>query len=205
MDIRVDDELFDEPIGDRDRLESLIAAVNRTVGAQGRTVTAVFCDGRELDAEQLTQALQSPINEFARLELRSQPAALVAGRIFSQAAALFEETEKDQPLIVEMLNEGNMVRGMELLAGSFRLWQQAHEAVTHAVRLAGIQLDEIRIGETASLDIINGLREKLAQIKEALEARDFVMLADILQYELTETIENWKALIAGLQERIAES
>jgi len=205
MDIRVDDEILDQPIGDGDRLEALIATVNRTVGAQGRTITAVFCDGRELDADQLTQALQSPIKEFARLELRSQPASLVAARIFEQAAALFEETEKDQPLIVEMLNEGNMVRGMELLAGSFRLWQQAHEAVTHAVRLAGIQLDEIRIGETPSLDIINGLHEKLAQIKEALQARDFVMLADILQYELAETIENWKKLIAGLQERTAES
>lgn len=199
MEIRLDDKLLERTIADGDLLETLIADVNRSVAQDRRTVTAVICDGNEMDAEALSAALKEPLGNFQRVDLRSQPASTVAAEVLAQAAALFEETEKDQPAIVQLLGEGNTVRGMELLAGSFRLWQQAHEAVIHAIRLSGVNLDEVRIAETPALEVIDGLRDKLAQIKEALEARDYVMLADILQYELSDTIQNWKSLIARLR------
>lgn len=199
VEIRLDDKLLERTNADGELLETLIADVNRSVAHDRRTVTAVICDGNEMDAVGLSAALKEPLGNFQRVDLRSQPASTVAAEVLAQAAALFEETEKDQPTIVELLGEGNTVRGMELLAGSFRLWQQAHEAVIHAVRLSGVNLDEVRIADTPAIEVIDGLRDKLAQIKEALEARDYVMLADILQYELSETIQNWKSLIARLR------
>jgi hypothetical protein len=39
----------------------------------------------------------------------------------------------------------------------------------------------------------------LLQIKSALQARDHVLLADILQYEFSEVTKSWHDLIAGLR------
>ena len=66
-----------------------------------------------------------------------------------------------------------------------------------------MNLDEVTVQGTPSVDIIGGLRDRLAQIKESLEARDYVMLADILQYEIGDTVQNWKALTAELRARLS--
>ncbi|UCG33328.1 MAG: hypothetical protein JSU68_01610 [Phycisphaerales bacterium] len=203
MDAFLDNEPWDHCLTDGDKLEALLALVNRDAADKGRTVIAIYCDGQEVNAEQLTEALAKPLSKFQRVELSSLPASEVAAAVLNQAAALVQETERNQCDIVELLNEGNTVRGMELLAGSFRLWQQAHEAVLQAVRLGRVDLDDVQVEGTPSVDIISGLRDRLAQIKESLEARDYVMLADILQYEIGDTVQRWKSLIAELRARFS--
>jgi hypothetical protein len=199
----LDNEPWDHSLTDGDKLEMLLAAVNRDAADKGRTVIAIQCDGQVVNAEQLTEALSKPLSEFQRVELSSKPVGEVAAAVLDHAGALVQETERNQSDIVELLNEGNTVRGMELLAGSFRLWQQAHEVVLQAVRLGRINLDDVAVEGTPSVDIIGGLRDRLAQIKESLEARDYVMLADILQYEIGDTVQSWRALIAELQARLS--
>ena len=203
MEAFLDNEAWSHSLADTDKLGMLLAAVNRDAADKGRAVIAIQCDGRDLGADELADALARPLSDFQRVELRSLPAGEVAVSILNHAADLVRETEQNQPDIVELLNEGNTVRGMELLAGSFSLWQQAHEAMLQAVRLGRVNLDEVTVQGTPSVDIIGGLRDRLAQIKESLEARDYVMLADILQYEIGDTVQNWKALTAELRARLS--
>ena len=203
MDAYLDNEPLESSVGEDERLEALLAEVNRAMSERDRVVVAILCNDQEVNADALPKALATPLSEFQRVELRSQPAGEVARAVLDQASGLLEETEREQPGIVEMLNEGNTVRGMELLAGSFRLWLQAHEAVLGAIRLGSVPLDDVRVDGTPSVDIVNGLKDKLEQIKEALEARDYVMLADILQYELPETLQTWKSLIGQLHQVIS--
>jgi hypothetical protein len=40
----------------------------------------------------------------------------------------------------------------------------------------------------------------LREVKQAMENRDFVTLADVLTYEMTETTELWRAAIAAMRE-----
>jgi hypothetical protein len=204
MEALLDGQPVEISIADGQKLEALLAEVNQIVAGRGRAVVSIQCDGQEVNAEALTAALGKPLSEFQRVELTSAPAKEVADAVLNQAGALVAETERDHGDIVELLNEGNTVRGMELLGGSFRLWQQAHDAVLQAVRLGGIRLDEVEVDGVSSMEIINGLKDKLAQIKDALEARDYVMLADILQYELGDTVQSWIALIGRMRERLAD-
>ena len=201
----LDSQPVSHSLADSEKLETLLAEINRSAAGNGRAVISIHCDGQEIDAQGLVDALAKPLGEFQRIDLATRPAGEVAQAVLAQAAALVQETEQDQPGIVELLSEGNTVRGMELLAGSFRLWQQAHEAVLQAVRLASIPLDQVQVQGTPSVDIINGLKGKLEQIKEALQARDYVMLADILQYEIGETLQSWKALINQLRQPPADN
>jgi len=204
MQARLDGQQLELSVADGEKLEALLAEANQVVAEQGRAVVSIQCDGQEVGAEALTAALSKPLNEFQRVELTSAPAKEVAEAVLNQAGALVAETERNHSDIVELLNEGNTVRGMELLGGSFRLWQQAHDAVTQAVRLGRIQLDQVEVEGVSSVEIINGLKDKLGQIKDALEARDYVMLADILQYELGQTVQSWIALINRLRGQLAD-
>jgi hypothetical protein len=183
-------------------LNDVLALVNQRLTGQRRVVIALGCEGREVPAGELQQVLERPAAQFNRVDIRTEPQSVVAGLLLDQAYGIFGETEEHLETINGLLAEGQTARGMELLAGDFRLWQQAHEAVIQAVRLGEVPIDDVHVGELTSTSIIQLLRDKLVQIKESLEARDFVMLGDILQYEIGETITKWKQLIEEIGGRI---
>ncbi len=202
MQLYLDDSPFEVSPGADASLNDLVGQVNQHLTGRRRVVIALGCDGREVPAGELEQVLERPAAQFDRVDIRSEPQSVVAALLLEQAFGLFGETEEHLPGINELLAEGQTARGMEILAGDFRLWQQAHEAVIQAVRLGEVPIDDVTVGELTSTSIIQQLRDKLVQIKESLEARDFVMLGDILQYEIGETISRWKQLIEEIGGRI---
>jgi hypothetical protein len=202
MEFFLDNERLDLPATPGGTLETILAEVNKLVFARQRSVVALGCDGRDIPTGEILDVLARPADDFQRVDFRSEANAGVARQLLQQAAERFEETEQGRSGIIDLLAEGQTVRGMELLAGSFRLWQQAHQAVLQAVRVGGIRLDDVQVDGEPSVGVIEELKDKLVQIKEALEARDFVMLGDIMQYEIGETVAKWKALIGRVEEAL---
>lgn len=53
--------------------------------------------------------------------------------------------------------------------------------------------------------IIDGLTEKLGEIKQALSTQDDSALADVLAYDMPEQVERWRGLLGALEQTAAES
>jgi hypothetical protein len=49
------------------------------------------------------------------------------------------------------------------------------------------------------------LVEKLSELRGALEARDIVLLADLVRYELPALAQAWSAMLSNLAEQIGGS
>jgi hypothetical protein len=99
-----------------------------------------------------------------------------------------------------MLTEGKTSEAIEMLGDCLRIWQQIHDAVAKSIQMLDLDLTEVTIKDEPMLDVITQPKETLVQIKQALQAQDYVLLADVLQYEFGNVTDRWYLLIARLRQ-----
>ena len=68
-----------------------------------------------------------------------------------------------------------------------------------------LDVNAIAVNDEPLMDLISRPKDVLLQIKDALQSRDYVLLADILQYEFHEVTEQWQAVIGRLHELAEDS
>lgn len=100
--------------------------------------------------------------------------------------------------------EGKTVEAAETLGECLRVWQQIHEAVGKSIEMLQLDPEQATVNEQPLFELISKPKEILLQVKEALQDRDHVLLADLLQYEFPEVTSRWHAVVAKLQQE-AES
>ncbi len=71
-------------------------------------------------------------------------------------------------------------------------------AIGNAVAMLEIDADELEIGQRTLTEALNLPTDLLRQLKEVVEAKDFVLLSDILSYEFSEAIDSWRAVTEKL-------
>jgi hypothetical protein len=69
--------------------------------------------------------------------------------------------------------------------------------------LVGRNLLQVSIESGTVADCLADLVERLRDLRDALEARDLVLLADLMQYEIPELCKKWKGLLLSLAESVA--
>ena len=181
----------------------------RTVGQvlahlqkDNRLVVHVLIDGREPDLGQLGVVRKSPLAGHVLFIETADPKQLAIDAI-AEVADQLREAERLRAEASEMLRKGQNVRAMEKLSGCFGTWQHAQESVLKTAQLLRIELGSLRAGDATLPDLLAEFTTQLREIKRALENRDFVLLGDILAYEITRTSEQWLAALAALREMIA--
>jgi hypothetical protein len=81
---------------------------------------------------------------------------------------------------------------------------QIHEAMGKSIEMLQIDVEQATVNDKRLIELIVKPKETLLQVKEALQARDYVLLADILQYEFPEVLEQWRALLGKLKREAEE-
>ena len=182
----------------------------RTVGQvlshlqkDNRLVVNLLIDGREPDLDRLPAVRQSPVNGHTLFIETAEPREM-ALEVIAEVESQLREADRLKGEAVELLQKsGAGARAMEKLSGCFSTWHNAQESVVKVARLLRIDLDEVRVGDQSISDLMDGFACQLRQVKQALEARDFVSLGDVLAYEMTETTAEWRAALGAIRDIIA--
>jgi hypothetical protein len=164
-----------------------------------RLVVNLLIDGREPDFDCLPQVRQSPVDEHTLFIETAEPRAM-ALEVLAEVEAQLGETDRLKGEAIDLLQRGLAFKAMERLSGCFTTWHTAQETVEKVARLLRIDLDDVRVDGHTLAEQIEGFGGHLRQIKEALEARDFVTLGDVLQYEMTETSMQWRAALGAVRD-----
>lgn len=190
-------------------LRDALLEVQKTKCPPGQIIVAVACDGQELPAAEMEQELSKTAGTFGKIELVTSTQEKLVAEAMAQASASLQTTEEACRQISEKLSAGNTQEGIEGLAECLQVWQQLHEAVGKSIAMLGVNPDETMIRDDTMTAVISKPLDVLGQMKQALQAQDHVLLADILQYEFAEVTEQWHAVIARLrreaEERSADS
>jgi hypothetical protein len=193
---------------DHERLEVESLGL-RTVGQvlshlqkDNRLVVNLLIDGREPDLDHLPQVRQSPVTGHTLFIETAEPREM-ALEVITEVESQLREADRLKGEAVDLLQKsGGAVKAMEKLSGCFSTWHNAQESVVKVARLLRLDLDALRVGNSSLSQLIGAFSGQLRQVRQALEARDFVTLGDVLAYEMTETSAHWRDALAAVRDVI---
>ena len=181
----------------------------RTVGQvlshlqkDNRLVVNLLIDGSEPDLDCLPQVRQSPVIGHTLFIETAEPRAM-ALEVIAEVEDQLREADRLKGEAVDLLQKtGGGARAMEKLSGCFSTWHSAQEAVVKVSRLLRIDLDQVAVAGRSLSALIADFPAQLRQVRQALEARDFVTLGDVLAYEMTETTAQWRGALGAVRDVI---
>jgi len=93
--------------------------------------------------------------------------------------------------------------------GAFENLKQFYEGFSCLTNLLGrletslhVSLDEVSVGGMSARQLYLKLVPILKQLVEAQEKTDFILIADLLEYEILPLVPQWKNLFAGVGEKL---
>lgn len=204
LELLVDDTPVDADALVGGTVEEALRHVQSEFCAPDKLIVRVRCDSRDVPGDEMTATLKKKASSIACLEIFTGSKAALVTEAMAQASACLEETEAGCRRCAELLTEGKTSEGIDALGACLHVWQQIHEAVAQSVEMLEIDLEQTMIGDEPLGVVFGKPKEVLTQVRDALKAQDHVMLADILQYELTGVTTVWFAVINRLAAVAAE-
>lgn len=165
----------------------------------GVTINGARHAGAELDAR-LCEALA----DGDRIE------CVTADRVELVRDALLDLADRAQSLgdgvpdIATGLNGGQTAEAMTALGEFIAAWQVSWKALEQCGQVVGWDLFSAAFGGLSVREHIDALSAKLRELHGALQARDFVLVADLAHYELPVLCQTWRDLYTALAESLAD-
>lgn len=178
--------------------DSVAQAVNAaaTLARQrGRAIVDVIVDGRKWDADRIDSAEANTTGKVREVRMASADPLMLVCEAFADAADVLGEIDRLQQTAAEMLQADKGQVAMERLGHALELWGSVHQAVAMGATMADIDL-------TPQQPVIERLTHQLRSVRTSLEGRDVMALADTLLYDLPEVVNEWRALLHTLRERV---
>jgi hypothetical protein len=199
MEIVVDDR----PYGSSPPPDQTVRELAQEVCAAGeggdqRIVVSLRCDGSEVGQEGLDAVLDLPARQFRRLDIQTQPAAALVAGTLATAAELLEDSAASRHRVADLLEEGKPGKAMQQFHNLLEAWQHVQQVMLVCAQTLGVDLNALRVHERSLVDVLELLKTQLNELKSAMETRDFVLVSDILRYELDESLHHWSALLNHL-------
>jgi hypothetical protein len=165
---------------------------------ENRIVVRVLVDGQEPEGDRLSGLRQTPTDQHTIFVETAEPRAMV-NEVLDEVHAQLDEAERLRADAVDQLLAGNHARAFERLSGCFGRWQHTQESVEKTIQLLRIDASRLSVQDAPLADFLRAFGDRLRMIKESLEDRDFVRLADVLQYELAEFTGKWKLAVEEIR------
>jgi hypothetical protein len=166
----------------------------RTLLPSGQTIIKIQLDDQLLEGTALTRARRDSLGK-STLSLTSTNQKELALTMLGKLAALIEWLSPQHRDVAGLLERGNTQAGLQRLQGILSAWQQIQSAYSNLAKMLGITLKDLPVHELNGEAVLNEFCRQLAEIQTALQNSDFVLLADILQYEMDGAIANWMSLL----------
>lgn len=201
MEVFLDDKPRDETFAQDDTVQDVLTHIQADMCAPGDVVVGIRCDGRDVPSGDMTDLLSKPASSVQRLEVFTGTRHELVLDAMEQAATCLAGTDAECQRVAGLLAEGNVLEATEALGQCLRVWQQVHDGVAKSIEMLQLRAEQTTIRDQPLVELISKPKEVLIQIRDALRVSDYVVLADILQYEFHEVTETWQEIIAMLRNR----
>jgi len=177
------------------------SAPNEFGGSDGepRMVVAVEADGMELTTDEIQSRLNLPLTSYSQLSLRTARAAVLVGEAMTAALGVLDDSLEQCTRIVEELSRSKNTEALKHLAEVMSQWNEIQQSIINSIQALNLDISTLCVGEQPLSAAFCEVRSFLEKIREVVHARDFVLLADLLQYELDPTAEAWHGTLRALQ------
>lgn len=202
--IFVDDERIETGHLSAGTVEEALMHVQTALCGPDQLVVALRCDGNDVPAARMAETMGKPASTFSRLDMTTGSRYALVEDAMTDSSACLADSEQACQRAAELLTEGRTVEGVELLGECLRIWQQIHDAVIKSIGMLEIDPDQLTVGDGSLTDAIARPRVVLEQMRDALQNRDHVSLADLLRYEFSDVTDQWHGALLRIRREAEE-
>ncbi|MCX5660419.1 MAG: hypothetical protein NTW19_11950 [Planctomycetota bacterium] len=175
-------------------LAEVLAAARERVGKAGRMIVEVELDGKQLVGAELEAAMSAPVEKAELRLITAEPRELALAAL-QQVRGRLDDARDRQSAAADLLQKDRPTEAVKEIGLAMEAWQETQQAISFANALLDIDLTQREFEGAPASEVTNGLIDRLKSLRDLIEGRDTVGLADSLQYEWSETAEQWQRLI----------
>ncbi len=200
MDVYVNNAPF---AGDRATEGTLGQLIEQlTAEDSDRLIVELRLNDQVIGDDRLQEVLALPLADTGRVDLEIDSARSLSAQALGHAANMLEANRAHYVTIAEQIAMGNSSAAMELLNECFTVWNTAEQSLARASQAIGLDLNAA-VGEAPPpAEMIEALRVQLDEIRKSLEARDFVAIADQVEYDMADVTDGWQRTLVSVQQSL---
>ncbi len=200
MEVYLDDHKTEISTPTDAAVKDLLAELKDRAGASGRMIVGIQCDGLDVTGDAFAETLAAPVNAFARIEMQTAEPHHLVTEALALAEQLLEASTEQASGVVDLIALGKADEALPKLGECCNAWLQVNQGVCNAVSMLHLDPGAVTVGEKTLPELMAVPADQLKQLKDVIEAGDFVLLSDILTYEFPEAIESWRQMIAAVRD-----
>lgn len=179
-------------------LQQLISDA-RESAADGRIIAGVRVNGVELVGDALMQQLAASVDSDTQVDLDSaDPREICADALRSAAEALEAADSLREEIVSGLRTQVQPTEAFQRLGEALYAWQAVNDALQQSSALLGRDLQScMHAGQSVNAHTA-ALAGWLQELRASFESRDFVLLADQIEFELPQRSDTWRALLGDV-------
>lgn len=187
-----------------DRTDSLAALLDasRDVLPADHIIVSVRVNGEELVNETLAAQLGAGVAPDAQVDLESAPRGVVVAEALRGLLDRLAALEDYAPELATRLRTRSATVFSGELNPFLECWQDVTRTLSDGGALLERDLTTLPAGNLS--EALATLSTTLRDLRSALDARDVVFIADILEYEQPAQLAHWRAALASIADHIEQ-
>lgn len=169
----------------------------------GLTVVSCRLDGAPLDIAAQQDVSTRPANDFDSLDIEAVTNDRLAEQTLGELKPLLEEIPAEAEAAAAALQAGRQEEAHVKIDAILQVWAVLFETLSNASRLHSFTLSEVTCDDRSVDVMANALSDLLREIQEALESRDTVTVADVLEYEISPAVPVWLRAVDAVIDHLA--
>ena len=179
-------------------LEEILVQVIKDDYLEKRVVTDVLLNKEPFNEIYPHQAEDIEVSEIDSLEIQTVPLNEMAGNVAEELHKVLHIMSEGSRQIAQLFRQADDAEALEML-------QDLLEVTREFLGMVGLLRYEYTSPGTDSIsDRIETISSLLGEMIEVLENEDWILLADLLEYEFLPTVKDWEGVIGNLRNVIPQ-
>jgi hypothetical protein len=202
MQVTLNDQTLPVDLSHLRNLEEVLLELNEKFIPDGQQLFQVEVNGEFFTERYPRESRYVPLGEVARLDLKTVSDTDMARAILndaaSQALTLVQALEKSAALFrLAAEDEANHYFAQVLEA--LRWLLQTGEGACQVLKVDLGQVTSPQIGDVS--DFLKRFQDLLDEMLQVYEEEDYILLADLMEYELLPMVQEWQKILSLLSHR----
>lgn len=191
--IRVDGRETGMTIGQFHNLEEILLGIMETDELEGRVVTDVFVNNESFSEIYPHQAEDIEVDEIESVEVKSVPVMDMALSISQELGKVVTLMDHGARRVAELFRQAEDAEALEV-------YQDLMDVTRDFLNMIGVLRNEsIQPADSAFNAAADEISTLFSEMLEVLENEDWILLADLLEYEFIPAMGRFKVVIGELQ------
>ena len=179
-------------------LEEILVQVIKDDYLEKRVVTDVLLNKEPFNEIYPHQAEDIEVSEIESLDIQTMPMNEISGNVSEELHKVIRIMNEGSRQIAQLFRQADDAEALEML-------QDLLDVTRDFLGMVGLlRYEYVKPGSDDISERIEGISGLLGEMIEVLGNEDWILLADLLEYEFLPEVKAWEAVISNLQKVIAQ-